>query len=117
MYPIRMLGRYLSLILEVTTLSPTSTLFCESLSWKVGARIIARDSGNWFHAFTINKGTDDGLAVDMNVIADGGLVGRIVDIGSNWAKVNAVINDDSNVSGMWSCVFWTVSSSICCLSA
>lgn len=67
---------------------------------KVGARIIARDSGNWFHAFTINKGTDDGLAIDMNVIADGGLVGRIVDIGSNWAKVNAVINDDSNVSGM-----------------
>ena len=67
---------------------------------KVGARIIARDSGNWFHAFTINKGTDDGLAVDMNVIAGGGLVGRIVAIGSNWAKVNAVINDDSNVSGM-----------------
>ncbi|MDE6939435.1 MAG: rod shape-determining protein MreC, partial [Lachnospiraceae bacterium] len=67
---------------------------------KVGARIIARDSGNWFHAFTINKGTDDGLAIDMNVIADGGLVGRIVDIGSNWAKVDAVINDNSNVSGM-----------------
>lgn len=67
---------------------------------KVGARIIARDSGNWFHAFTINKGTDDGLAVDMNVIAGGGLVGRIVDIGSNWAKVNAIINDNSNVSGM-----------------
>ncbi len=36
----------------------------------------------------------------MNVIAGGGLVGRIVAIGSNWAKVNAVINDDSNVSGM-----------------
>jgi len=67
---------------------------------KVGARIIARDSGNWFHSFTINKGTDDNLAIDMNVIADGGLVGRIVDIGPNWAKVNAVINDDSNVSGM-----------------
>lgn len=67
---------------------------------KVGARVIARDSGNWFHAFTIDKGTDDGLAIDMNVIAGGGLVGRIVDIGPNWAKVNAVINDDSNVSGM-----------------
>lgn len=67
---------------------------------KVGARIIARDSGNWFHAFTIDKGTDDGLAIDMNVIAGGGLVGRIVDIGSNWSKVNAVINDDSNVTGM-----------------
>lgn len=67
---------------------------------KVGARIIARDSGNWFHSFTINKGSDDGLAIDMNVIAGGGLVGRIIDIGTNWAKVNAVINDNSNVSGM-----------------
>lgn len=67
---------------------------------KIGARVIARDSGNWFNAFTIDKGTDDGLTIDMNVIADGGLVGRIVDIGSNWAKVNAIINDDSNVSGM-----------------
>lgn len=67
---------------------------------KVGARIIARNSGNWFHAFTIDKGLDDGLTLDMNVIASGGLVGRIVDIGDNWAKVNSIINDDSNVSGM-----------------
>lgn len=67
---------------------------------KVGARIIARDSGNWFHAFTIDKGLNDGLAIDMNVIASGGLVGRIVEIGDNWAKVNSIINDDSNVSGM-----------------
>lgn len=67
---------------------------------KVGARVIARDSGNWFHAFTIDKGLKDGLAVDMNVIASGGLVGRIIDIGDNWAKVNSIINDDSNVSGM-----------------
>ena len=65
---------------------------------KIGARIIARDSGNWFHAFTIDKGLDDGLTIDMNVIAGGGLVGRIVAIGPNWAKVNAIINDDSNVS-------------------
>lgn len=67
---------------------------------KVGARIIARDSGNWFHSFTIDKGLKDGLAADMNVIAGGGLVGRITDVGDNWAKVNAIINDDSNVSAM-----------------
>lgn len=67
---------------------------------KVGARIIGRDSGNWFHSFTIDKGSDDGLEIDMNVIADGGMVGRIVDIGPNWSKVNAIINDNSNVSGM-----------------
>ena len=67
---------------------------------KVGARIIARDTGNWFRAFTIDKGLDDGLTIDMNVIAGCGLVGRIIDIGPNWAKVNSIINDDSNVSGM-----------------
>ena len=67
---------------------------------KVGARIIARDSGNWFYSFVINKGEDDGLSVDMNVMAGSGLVGRIVDVGPNWAKVKAIIADDSNVSAM-----------------
>lgn len=67
---------------------------------KVGARIIARDSGNWFYSFVINKGEEDGLGVDMNVMAGSGLVGRIVDVGPNWAKVKAIIADDSNVSAM-----------------
>jgi len=67
---------------------------------KIGARIIGWDGGNWFHSFTINKGTDDGLDVDMNVMAGSGLVGRIVDVGNNWAKVTSIINDNSNVSGM-----------------
>ena len=65
-----------------------------------GARIIARDSGNWFHSFVINKGVRDGIAVDMNVMAGSGLVGRVVDVGPNWAKVKAIIADDSNVSAM-----------------
>lgn len=67
---------------------------------KVGARIIARDSGNWFYSFVINKGSEDGLMVDMNVMAGSGLVGRIVDTGPNWSKVKAIIADDSNVSAM-----------------
>lgn len=67
---------------------------------KVGARIIAKDSGNWFHSFTINKGSDDGLMIDMNVMAGSGLVGRIVAVGSNWSKVMSIIDDNSNTSGM-----------------
>ena len=66
---------------------------------KVGARIIARDPGNWFHSFTINKGYEDGLAVDMNIIAGSGLVGRIIRVGPNWSKVTTIIADNSNVSG------------------
>ncbi|MDE6962004.1 MAG: rod shape-determining protein MreC [Lachnospiraceae bacterium] len=67
---------------------------------KVGARIIAKDSGNWFNTFTINKGSDDGLQIDMNVMAGSGLVGRIVDVGPTWSKVMAIIDDNSNTSGM-----------------
>ena len=67
---------------------------------KTGARIIARDAGNWFHSFVIDKGVKDGIAVDMNVMAGSGLVGRVVDVGPNWAKVKAIIADDSNVSAM-----------------
>ncbi len=67
---------------------------------KVGARIIGKDSGNWFHSFVINKGANDGLMIDMNVMAGSGLVGRIVDVGPDWSKVMSIIDDNSNTSGM-----------------
>lgn len=66
---------------------------------KVGARIVASESVNWYHSFLIDKGSDDGLAVDMNVIADGGLVGIITDVGPNWSRVTSVISDEINVMG------------------
>ncbi|RKM57477.1 rod shape-determining protein MreC [Butyrivibrio sp. CB08] len=67
---------------------------------KTGARIIAKDAGNWYHAFVIDKGSDDGIQIDMNVIADGGLVGRVIDVGPDWAKVQSIIADNASVSGM-----------------
>lgn len=67
---------------------------------KVAARVIARDSGNWFHVFRIDKGSADGIEADMNVMADGGLVGIVTDVGANYATVRSIIDDDSNVSGM-----------------
>ena len=67
---------------------------------KTGARIIGRDSGNWFHSFLIDKGSDDGIEIDMNVIAGNGLVGIVNYTGPNWSRVTSIINDNSNVSGM-----------------
>ena len=66
---------------------------------KVGARVISKDdSSNWFSTFTSDKGSNDGLAVDMNVMAGSGLVGIITDVGPNWATVRSIIDDYSNVS-------------------
>ena len=85
---------------ELTTLRDLYQLDSQYEGYeKVGARIIAKDAGNWFHSFVIDKGEEDGIAVDMNVIAGSGLVGRIVDVGPNWAKVTSIIADNSNVSG------------------
>lgn len=67
---------------------------------KVGARVTASDSGNWFHSFIIDKGANDGIQVDMNVIAGAGLVGIVVEVGPNWARVRSIIDDSSNVSAL-----------------
>lgn len=67
---------------------------------KTAARIIGKDPGNWFNTFTIDKGTNDGIEVDMNVIAGSGLVGIVSDVGPNWAKVRSIIDDSSNVYAM-----------------
>lgn len=67
---------------------------------KVGAHVIGKDSGNWFSTFTIDKGSKDGLSVDMNVMAGSGLVGIITEIGPHWSTVRSIIDDISNVSGM-----------------
>lgn len=67
---------------------------------KIGARVISKESGNWFSTFTIDKGTNDGIAVNMNVIAGTGLVGIVTKVGDNWATVRSIIDDSSNVSAM-----------------
>lgn len=67
---------------------------------KVAANVIGRSGNNWFSTFTINKGSNDGIEVDMNVIAGSGLVGIVTDVGPNYAEVTSIINDLSQVSGM-----------------
>jgi len=67
---------------------------------KVGARIIAKDTSSWFSVFRIDKGSNDGIKEDMNVIAGGGLVGIVTDVGANYATVRSIIDDSSEVSAM-----------------
>ena len=67
---------------------------------KVAARIISKDPGNWYDTFMINRGSNDGIRVDNNVIAGKGLVGIVTEVGSNRATVRSIIDDSSNVSAM-----------------
>ncbi len=67
---------------------------------KVLAKVIAKDSGNWYNTFTINKGSSDGIEENMNVISAGGLVGIVTETGAGWANVRSIIDDGNNVSAM-----------------
>lgn len=66
----------------------------------VAASVIQKESGNWFHSFIIDKGAEDGIKVDMNVLSGGGLCGIVTEVGKNYSKVLAIIDDDSNISAM-----------------
>lgn len=64
----------------------------------ITAKIIAKDPGNWYETFTIDKGSKDGLAKNMVVLASGGLVGRIKECGPFYSKVVSLIDDTDSVS-------------------
>lgn len=67
---------------------------------KIAASVVAKDSGNWFSSFTINRGSNHGIEKGMNVIAGSGLVGIVTDVGPNYSKVRSIIDDANNVSAM-----------------
>lgn len=58
---------------------------------RVNARIIGRDTGNFDSSFTLDHGTESGIARDMPVVGpDGYLVGTVIDVGRNFAKVRVL---------------------------
>lgn len=67
---------------------------------KVGARIIEVTADYWSKAFKVDKGSDDGIKKDMNVIAGGGLVGIVTEVGKNYSIIKTIIEDNNSVSGM-----------------
>jgi rod shape-determining protein MreC len=66
----------------------------------VAARVIARDSSEFRRAATIDRGTDQGLENGDVVIGSGGsLLGRIDDIGPDWAHLTLIDDTTSTVIG------------------
>lgn len=64
----------------------------------IPAYVINKDTSNYSDIFVINVGSDDGIKENMTVIADKGLVGHIVSVTSNTAKVQTIIDPSSSVS-------------------
>ncbi|MEP6703485.1 MAG: rod shape-determining protein MreC [Acidobacteriota bacterium] len=73
----------------------------ENSKYKVlTARIIGRDPSVWFDSSIINRGSLDGVKLNMPVVSDGGLIGRVTAVGPLTAQFDLITRDKSGVGGM-----------------
>ena len=63
------------------------------------AQVIANGVSNFEWTIEIDKGSSDGIARDMPVVASSGLVGHIVQVAPNSSRVQLIIDPDSFVAG------------------
>ena len=67
---------------------------------EVKGRVIGRDPSNFLSYLIIDSGSQQGIEKGMPVVTERGLVGRITDVGSNWAKVMLIIDPSSSVNAL-----------------
>jgi len=65
---------------------------------KTGAEIIAADPSDWVDAYTVNKGTDDGIAPYMAVLGPGGLFGMVTESSAVTSTIISLLDDRSSIS-------------------
>ncbi len=66
----------------------------------LNARIIGRDPSVWFDSSIVNRGSLDGVKLNMPVVTDGGLVGRVTAVSPLTAQVDLITRDKSGVGGI-----------------
>ena len=87
--------------LEIENKKLSSLLEIKSLHEELpttGARIIAKNTGNYYNTFIIDKGSRDSLTKNMIVMSEKGVVGRISECGYNYSKVISIIDDTNAIS-------------------
>lgn len=73
----------------------------ETSKYKVlNARIIGRDPSIWFDSSIVNRGSMDGVKLNMPVVTNGGLVGRVTAVSPLTAQVDLITRDKSGVGGI-----------------
>jgi len=63
----------------------------------VAASVIGRESASWSSVIIINRGTFDGVANNMAVVTELGLVGHVMEAGINSSKVQLLLDPRSSV--------------------
>ena len=66
----------------------------------VGCEVIAKDAGNWFGTFKVDKGTSSGNQKDDVAVLRRALVGKVTEVGDNWAEITSIIEPESSVGAL-----------------
>lgn len=66
----------------------------------VSARIIGRDPSIFFDSSIVDRGSMDGVKLNMPVVTNGGLVGRVTAVGPLTSQVDLITRDKSGVGGI-----------------
>jgi rod shape-determining protein MreC len=64
------------------------------------AQIIGRDPSLWFDSAIINRGSLDGVKLNMPIVNNGGLIGRVIAVSPITAQINLVTKDKSGLGGV-----------------
>jgi len=64
----------------------------------IPAAVLGHDAEAWWSTIKINRGSKDGIATDMPVITDRGLVGKVADVSDNMSEVMLVTDEDCKVA-------------------
>jgi rod shape-determining protein MreC len=63
----------------------------------LAGRVVSRDASTWWNNIRINRGFEDGVEVDMPVITEEGLVGKVVAVSKNLSTVMLVSDENCRV--------------------
>lgn len=73
----------------------------EKSHYKVlNARIIGRDPSVWFDSSIVNRGSLDGVKLNMPVVTNGGLLGRVTAVGPLTSQVDLLTRDKSGIGAV-----------------
>jgi rod shape-determining protein MreC len=66
----------------------------------VAARVMKRSAATWWNTMVIDKGSNDGIAVDSPVITDVGLVGKVFRVAPQMAEITLLTDETCQVAAV-----------------
>jgi rod shape-determining protein MreC len=66
----------------------------------IPAQVIVHDLTGWFQTLMVDKGFRDGIASDMPVVNDEGVIGRVLDVSDRYSRVLLITDQGSAVDAI-----------------